>query len=700
MTIRIQQKRSAVKGKVPLPTDLEYGEIAVNYEATDPGLYLKDSADAVRKIGGDASTTAKGMVQLADAAAVTAGTAGMVVDAKGLKDSQVFLQDGTDAKPRTYLSKLKDVVSVKDFGAVCDGVTNDAAAVSAANTAAAGRPLSFPGVTHIGSPVTITSPIVDTLQQLFTANSQITIDNKLPVRPDWWGDVENTLNYATNALPAKGGTVKLAQKTYKDNNHFYTYGLPNTVNYLSKDNVLYDGEKMPALANDCKSLVDGSGTIIQGMVAAFANNIEFKNLGIDSGKTHSDAKFGGMPPVSHGEGLYLTYPDDARKAASAQRTGVKLHNIIALLRDHTQPGHAILLEGLDDVKATGELTGVYGYYGCVFKSSNVSVFRATGYMNGLTGIIIKTDLQASAIARTIQIAQIHCDSQGPEFYAPYIKPTGIAMIGLHFAADGNYIDGVQIGRAEIYNYQYGVAPYIGPGKSLSTLQISSLRADCNNLAASVGVLFKVGTGATIQFLQFGEVQVRRATIGAALSCDNPEAFNITSLAGVNISDVLLELGSTCGANISSLNGYGITNALVRITGAPKPRIGNFAVSPPASVPLLDPGRGGLVPALINGWAYSAPNDLFVLELSGGMFHLRGLLLPTPGSTTTLTILPEYARPIHPKRFVVQGYNGVGNPVAVPLAIYPAGSVLVNETDGGLANCSTWLSLNGVSWSIG
>ena len=43
-----------------------------------------------------------------------------------------FTQSGTGSTQRTVESKLKDVVSVKDFGAVCDGTTNDAPAVQAA----------------------------------------------------------------------------------------------------------------------------------------------------------------------------------------------------------------------------------------------------------------------------------------------------------------------------------------------------------------------------------------------------------------------------------------------------------------------------------------------------------------------------------------------------------------------------------------
>ena len=51
MTLKIQHKRSAVKAKAPQPTDLEYGEIAINYEKSDPCIYIKDSANAIRRIG-------------------------------------------------------------------------------------------------------------------------------------------------------------------------------------------------------------------------------------------------------------------------------------------------------------------------------------------------------------------------------------------------------------------------------------------------------------------------------------------------------------------------------------------------------------------------------------------------------------------------------------------------------------------------
>lgn len=68
----------------------------------------------------------------------------------GTSTSLTFLQTGNDAIGRTIESKLRDCLSVKDFGAVGNGTANDTTAVQAALTAALaqGRALYIPGGTY------------------------------------------------------------------------------------------------------------------------------------------------------------------------------------------------------------------------------------------------------------------------------------------------------------------------------------------------------------------------------------------------------------------------------------------------------------------------------------------------------------------------------------------------------------------------
>ena len=57
--MKIQLKRSNVLdggvAKTPTAAQMEYGEIAVNYNDTDPVLFIKDSTDAIIRIAGAGS---------------------------------------------------------------------------------------------------------------------------------------------------------------------------------------------------------------------------------------------------------------------------------------------------------------------------------------------------------------------------------------------------------------------------------------------------------------------------------------------------------------------------------------------------------------------------------------------------------------------------------------------------------------------
>ncbi|MFW9610525.1 MAG: hypothetical protein ACMV0H_10070 [Aquaspirillum sp.] len=368
--------------------------------------------------------------------------------------------------------KSQNYINVQDFNAALDGFTDDSSALFRANATAIENncPIFISGVLHINSQVTINAPIVDTTQKIFSSNSKVTIDNGLPVRPDWWGDIQNSINYATNSLPSSGGTVILLNKTYKPNNHIYGFDNPESSVFFSKDNVSYIGEKMPSLSNDCTSLIDGS--IIQGQCIAYANNIKFQNIGFDSGLTVMNNYFQGkaFPGIS-GEGLLLTYPDNHKKNSGTLRKNARLHNVIGLCMNPSVPTHALIIgEGYENIECTGEVKGFYGIYGITIKCSKVKSDNISSFCNGFSGIIIKSDSKSNKELNNIYIKNIFADAYGPEGCKPHSIPNG--RYGILFFSDTQKINGIEIENAKIFNQTNSIG-FIGES-NISNIKIGSL----------------------------------------------------------------------------------------------------------------------------------------------------------------------------------------------------------------------------------
>jgi hypothetical protein len=121
-----------------------------------------------------------------------------------------FLQAGTGAVATTVQAKLRESVSVKDFGAVGDGVTDDTAAIALCATACtSGKTMHFPDGTYLVSASTLDACIVlpqgvNLLMErgawLITNSTAVSLIAPL-------GDNIITANIDGNGYPTSGGVT-------------------------------------------------------------------------------------------------------------------------------------------------------------------------------------------------------------------------------------------------------------------------------------------------------------------------------------------------------------------------------------------------------------------------------------------------------------------------------------------------------------
>jgi hypothetical protein len=573
------------------------------------------------------------------------------------------------------------------------GTTDMSAALALANTVAAASSalsITIPNLAHVASPTTLTAPITDSMGQLFTSTSQITINNGQFVRPEWWGSGQNTIRFAVNALPTLGGVVQLEDKTYLSNGFGYGVGAATGV-AITKSNVTLRGRKKPQLATDCKSLT--GGTIIQGLVLVFADNFAALDLGVDNGFTVN----GGVSPATAGDGLLLTYPDDTSKAANALRRGAHLHHVIGLCYGPNAPVHGVIAgEGYTDVVCTGEITGVYGLHGVVIKCSQVKAEQLTGYLNGTDGIIIKSDVPTTAVSNTIQIDRILSYANGPAGWSPYATPTtttGTSNFGMLLHSFGIGISKIEIGEFMESGHTNGIKTQFDGAFVLDSLKIDSIITDAN---ADAGVWLTASTaaGASMQRVQIGKIETRNTSTGVVFDWTTASSVKVGAIHAVNCTNAGIAATSNANPMIDTVTAENC-GAAYQLTSTCKPLVGKTILTGTTTAYYQSSGSG-LVPALSNSWAQVGGGDTFNVLLTHYGIEMNGLV--SGGVTNVIMTLPSFARPPTEKRLMLQGRGG-GGQAAIPVQVATTGVITINDAAGGIANVANYLSLAGLSFSL-
>jgi hypothetical protein len=568
-----------------------------------------------------------------------------------------FLQAGVGAVPRTVQDELRDHVSVKQFGAVLNGATNDAPALAAANAAAVAAkvPLLINGVMHIGSPVTITAPVVDGMHQMFSTTSQVTIDNGLPVRPEWWGASAEAGRCAVNALPAAGGVVKFANKRY-DSPFTGAFGGAAGINYLDKPNIRFVGEKRPEFKDDNTQLLDGSGTIINGVMYIWAENFEIENFGIDSG-TVQRARLG---LTNTQDGLVLAPPTHSM---GYFRRKASIRNVISLGVLANDFGHNILFEGYQG-GTIENCEGRCAIHGIVIKSSGISGGNLTASGHISDNFIFKSDTYGPLI--------------GLNLTNLYAKPMAGAtpQYGVMIEASTAGLSNVNISNIEVTSGAVSGVRVAADGDGvLYNVNLTNVVVD-----GSENGIYTYGAK-EVRWLNYSNIAVKNAQIGM-VEQGNVRFNTVNGVALVNCATGIYTEVDTLYNNVFFDGDPDTVTTFLQYAGAAKPTIGLMDYYELTNYDNLP------TPTFLNGWAnYGGGTPAFDVFMRNGEVNLSGFI--KPGTNSKMCNLPVNFRPPLPLYMPAVASNG-----SALVVVDALGDVYVEATAG-----ATWVSLQNVSFVI-
>lgn len=543
-----------------------------------------------------------------------------------------------------------------------DGVSDRAAQLASANSL--GFPIRIKGILHLASPVTINVPILDTMSQIFTAVSPITIDNNLPVRPEWWGMTAGNIRRAIDSLPAAGGIVQLASRIYPPSYdtalpaYFNNRGGTPGVDYMVKKHVRIQGARLPEFNSTNTQLENG--TIIQGAfyVASECDGFQIDLVGVDAGINVINSLYGG---ADHDALCIL----QANKTTPYYGKGIHVGRVVGLCSGAASLAHACLFEAIDG--GTIEYAeGRQANHGVVIKSKNIVAGKLIGRQNRGEDVILKSDYYATL--ENVEVAQVVCDGSTPG------PDPGYGLLILADAASGGNI---QIGSVQVDRKNYGIHFQANGAFLLTDVHI----AQATVRSCPLGIKWQ-------------NVNTLRCRLGKAfiLACPSGLIADGTAQDINNGVDDLTVVNSTFSVDATGKISVGQSHIQDSTWGyyhrANSARI------------FLGGGHTGLnlvnfwaaQPPLVNSWATVGANDPFKLLMRDGEVIMSGLI--GSGAATTICTVPVPICPPAALRFPCLAYNGATF-ATVEVLITPAGVVSVSS----LAAASSYLSLSGIRWPI-
>jgi hypothetical protein len=550
---------------------------------------------------------------------------------------------------------LIDVTSVTYGVSTSNTAAANATAFYNANAAAisAGKLLYIPTGAFNTNAVTLTAQIADSMGQLFSTSASVTINNGLPVRPEWFGSSAGNIRLAVNALPSTGGVIQLENKRYPPS--YVDYTTPTT-GYLAKPNVRIQGVRLPEYMADNSGLKDGSGSIINGLFCVFADGFEWDKVGVDSGVTICNSLYGGVAQECFA--FFQT-----NKSVPVYATGVRIESIRGISKSAASAVHSILLEAING-GYIGYAEGGMATHGVVIKSRNITADTLLGFNCGTDCVIIKSDSYAPM--NTVTVDKVIGKGAG----------IGTSAYGLLIQAATSNGSKVNIGSVYSENCTNGIL-FDSNSSTLSDVNIGQVIVD----TATTGIEYN-GSART----NIGEVIAMNCTIAVdansattaksnyigrvvARSC----TYGVSSYGSIHVGDVVADTVS------SYILYHGNTAARILVSGTINQSAGSATL-------------WGMTAPLINSWANNAGGDSsYSLTTVGGKVVLSGTI--KSGTSATLnSAMSVQVRPAQNLRYTALGYNGAA---WTPIELIVGSDGILTAVNYTAA--STWLSLDGISW---